>query len=139
MNPDKQASQQIQNDFSNVDRSGQAYHYVQYLEKQRNDADLQEIKQQSYALLEVTSGKYLLDVGCGLGDDVRSLATFVGSKGKVIGVDNSLTLLEFAKQSEGPLEYCLGDAHNLPFHDATFDGCRAERLLQNCHTPEIVL
>jgi ubiquinone/menaquinone biosynthesis C-methylase UbiE len=43
------------------------------------------------------------------------------------------------KQREVKTEYHVNDAHELAFPDATFDGCRAERILQHCHTPELVL
>lgn len=130
-------------DFGNVDQSTHPNLFVRYLEKaQENDA-LQMLKRQSYALLEATEGKHLLDIGCGIGDDVRALAQIVGSSGKAVGVDNSQTMLDEArKRSEGleyPGEFHFGDIHHLPFADATFDGCRTERVLIHSNDPAQVL
>src|SRR5262249_24339796 len=84
-------------------------------------------------------GQRLLDVGCGLGDDVRALAQIVGATGTVVGLDSSRTMIEAAsKNSEGltfPGSFLLGDLHHLPFADATFDGCRAERVLIHSDDP----
>jgi ubiquinone/menaquinone biosynthesis C-methylase UbiE len=70
---------------------------------------------------------------------MRTLAQIVGLSGKVVGVDNSQTMLdEASKRSEG-LDYVgefhLGDIHHLPFADATFDGCRTERVLIHSNDP----
>lgn len=38
-----------------------------------------------------------------------------------------------------PVTFMQGDAHHLDFPDGTFDGCRAERLLQHTADPQAVL
>ena len=50
--------------------------------------------------LAVESGQSILDLGCGGGYQVRSLALAVGSGGRVVGNDPSL------KQIEAAREYC---------------------------------
>lgn len=126
-------------DFGNVDQSNHPHLFVRYLEQVQDNDEMQMLKRQSSALLEAAEGKHLLDVGCGIGDDVRTLAGIVGASGKAVGIDNSQTMLDEArKRSEGlayPGEFHSGDIHHLPFDDATFDGCRTERVLIHSTDP----
>ncbi len=130
-------------DFATVDSAAQPQQFVRYLESARANAGIQALKRDSYLLLDAREGKRLLDVGCGLGDDVRALAQTVGAAGSAVGLDNSQTMIEAArKQSEGlalPGSFVQGDVHALPFADAAFDGCRAERVLIHSDDPAQVL
>jgi ubiquinone/menaquinone biosynthesis C-methylase UbiE len=136
-------SSQKQWDFADVDQSLNPQSIVHFLERSRDVNDIQVLKKLSYVLMEAQAGKYLLDIGCGIGDDVRALAQIVGPHGRVVGIDKSQTLLDIARKgSEGldlPGEFFLGDVSSLDFADSTFDGCRAERVLQHCENPEQVL
>ncbi len=130
-------------DFGNVDSSTHPNLFVRYLEQTQANDEMQLLKRQSYALLEAAEGKHLLDIGCGIGDDVRALAQIVGAAGKAVGIDNSQTMLnEARKRSEGleyPGEFHLGDIHHLPFADNIFGGCRTERVLMHSNDPAQVL
>jgi ubiquinone/menaquinone biosynthesis C-methylase UbiE len=90
-------------------------------------------------LLNVQEGHRILDVGCGTGDDVRRLASLVGSTGCAVGVDNSKTMItEAERRSEGlnlAVEFHVNDAQHLDFADSTFDGCRAERIFVHVEDP----
>src|SRR6266581_4620497 len=85
----------------------------------------------------IRPGHAVLDVGCGAGDDLRSLAQLVGPTGRVVGVDNSETMLQEARErTRGlPVECHTGDAHHLDFAADSFDSCRAERVLQHVEEP----
>jgi ubiquinone/menaquinone biosynthesis C-methylase UbiE len=126
-------------DFATVDAAPNPQRFVRYLESARGNAGIQALKRQSYALLEAAPGKRLLDVGCGVGDDVRALAQIVGATGSAVGLDNSQTMIEAArKRSAGldlPGSFQQGDSHALPFDDGAFDGCRAERVLIHSDDP----
>jgi ubiquinone/menaquinone biosynthesis C-methylase UbiE len=130
-------------EFGNVDASNDPNYFVDYLEHTRHSTDLQTIKQRSYALLKVEAGMQMLDVGCGLGDDVYALAQFVGPQGRVVGIDNSQKLLDEAAKNPLretlPVEFVLGDGQRLPFEDGTFDACRTERVLQHCEDPALMV
>jgi ubiquinone/menaquinone biosynthesis C-methylase UbiE len=80
-------------------------------------------------------GQRVLEVGCGTGDDVRTIARRVGPSGNVLGIDTSaLVVAEAARRSVGrnlPVDFRVGDAVALDLPDATFDRCRAERLLMH--------
>ncbi len=125
-------------EFDQVDAAAHPEAYVRYLMRRRSQGG--RVRQQlSYTLLGAREGMRLLDVGCGVGDDVRALAALVGASGAVVGVDNSETMLTQARAlSEGaphPGEYAQGDIHQLPFSAGAFDGCRAERVLIHSADP----
>ena len=95
------------------------------------------------AQLELGSGVHLLDVGCGTGDDVRALAQVVGAHGRSIGVDASAVMITEAQHRHAaaglPLAFVVGNAQHLAFADASFDRCRAERVLMHLAHPEHAL
>jgi ubiquinone/menaquinone biosynthesis C-methylase UbiE len=82
-------------------------------------------------------GHRVLEVGCGTGDDVRTIARRVGPRGQVLGIDTSpLVVAEATRRSQGtnlPVRFRVGDARALELADATVDRCRAERLLMHAH------
>jgi SAM-dependent methyltransferase len=129
-------------EFDHVDTAAHPEAYLHFL--LRNRARGVSVRRQlSYDLLGAREGMRLLDVGCGIGDDVRALAALVGASGRVVGLDNSETMLAEARRlsTEAPLagEFVLGDLLALPFDDASFDGCRAERVLIHSADPERAL
>jgi ubiquinone/menaquinone biosynthesis C-methylase UbiE len=95
-------------------------------------------KQESYELLELLPGLAVLEVGCGLGDDVFRMAERVAPGGKVVGVDASNRMIEEAR-TRAPANpatgFHLADARRLPFRDACFDRCRTDRTLQHIERP----
>ena len=112
--------------------------YADYLETAITQTEVNRYKEKSYQLLNIASGSSVLDIGCGTGDDVLALAELVGPKGKVVGLDNSELMIEKAnkrsKQKQLPIQFRLGDIHNLDFADDTYDGCRADRVFM--HLPD---
>jgi SAM-dependent methyltransferase len=70
-----------------------------------------------FDLLPAPHGR-TLDVGCGEGRVARDLAT----RGhRVVGVDSSPTLIDFARRADPEGEYVVADAAALPFPDDSFD------------------
>jgi ubiquinone/menaquinone biosynthesis C-methylase UbiE len=96
-------------------------------------------KHQTFNLLDVQPGLHVLDVGCGSGDDARAIARLVGDAGSVVGVDINPAMIQEARQRSAastlPIEFRYGNAHQLPFADATFDRCRADRVFQHLEHP----
>jgi ubiquinone/menaquinone biosynthesis C-methylase UbiE len=80
-------------------------------------------------------GQHVLEVGCGTGDDVRTIARRVGPNGHVLGVDTStLVVAEATRRSQGrnlPVAFRVGEARALDLPDAAVDRCRSERLLMH--------
>jgi ubiquinone/menaquinone biosynthesis C-methylase UbiE len=101
-----------------------------------------ELKRESYRLLGASPGRRILDVGCGLGDDAAALARLVATGGVVVGVDGSQAMIEAARRRHGGVEglsFEVADATDLPFADASFDGCRIDRVLQHIADPAPVV
>ena len=97
-----------------------------------------ECKRDSYRLLGATPGRRMLDVGCGLGDDAAALAGLVAPGGSVVAVDGSESMVEAARERHrdvAGLSFDVADAGELPFDDASFDGCRIDRVLQHITDP----
>ncbi len=132
-------SEPVRSVWHNVDRTADPEWYRNYLDAFNAMETVRAWKRRSFAMLAVAPGRHLLDVGCGLGGDAVTLAEQVGSGGRVVGVDNSETLILDARARTAdrslPVEYHVGDIYALPFADDTFDGCRADRVFQHLDRP----
>ncbi len=87
----------------------------------------------SYDRLQLEPGRQVLDVGCGVGVDLPALADRVGADGLVIGLDRDPNLLKAAREASagrGNVRLVVADALELPFPNRSFDGVRADRVLQ---------
>lgn len=93
---------------------------------------LEDIKETSYQMMNLSPGDIILDIGCGIGVDAYNIAEIVGNKGKVIGLDNDPEMINNATENFSAinLEFTLGNINNLPFPDGYFDSVRAEKLFQ---------
>jgi SAM-dependent methyltransferase len=95
-------------------------------------------KTRSFELLLLAEGDQVLDVGCGLGEDVRAIAGLVPGV-SVVGIDASEDKIRDARaQTLGlprPVDFRVGDAYALPFEDETFDACRADRVFHHLVDP----
>lgn len=84
-------------------------------------------------LCHIGKGKYILDVGCGIG---KTACWFARRRGcRVVGVDVSPRMIEWAKQTaraEGvrdQTDFKAADACQLPFDHETFDAVTCESVL----------
>ncbi len=97
-------------------------------------------KARSLDLLGLTAGGRCLDVGCGTGPELDALAALVAPDGRVVGTDRSQALLQAARDRvRTGAELVVADAHRLPFAEAEFDACRADRTLQHLTDPGAAL
>lgn len=65
--------------------------------------------------------RLVLDVACGTGVVAREAADRVAGRGKVVGLDLNLGMLEVARRLRPDIEWQQGDAGELPFSDGSFD------------------
>jgi arsenite methyltransferase len=73
--------------------------------------------------LILTAGERVIDIGCGPGFLCQSIAAAVGPTGRVVGIDISDDMIDFATRHKGSetIEYRVGSATALPFEAAQFD------------------
>jgi ubiquinone/menaquinone biosynthesis C-methylase UbiE len=118
--------------------------HAAYLVEAGESPDVRALKAQSYELLVVDPRGSYLDIGCGPGIDTVALAGRLSGIGSVIGIDADPEQVRAAEQraaSKGlgeRVRHMAGTADHLPFGDASFSGCRCERLLQHL-TPQLAL
>ncbi|WP_234329595.1 methyltransferase domain-containing protein, partial [Streptomyces sp. NRRL S-1896] len=77
--------------------------------------------------LDARPGESALDLGCGPGTDLGTLAKAVSPSGRVIGIDSSQEMVEQARRRTENLpavEVELGDIHTLPLEDGSIDCAR---------------
>ncbi|MDD1728271.1 MAG: methyltransferase domain-containing protein [Methanospirillum sp.] len=129
--------------FARVDTTGDAHSFVQYLDLVHSLPFFQECKTLSYERLALTPGDSVLEIGCGNGVDTKNLAGIVGASGNTVGIDISATMLDAArdnaKNSVSSPEFMLCDGHHLAFPDDTFNGVRADRVIQHTRDPFAVI
>ncbi len=95
-------------------------------------------KARSFELLALAAGDQVLDVGCGTGEDARTIAGRIAGV-SVIGIDASEEKIREARARTlglpRPVDFRVADAYALPFEDETFDACRADRVLHHLVDP----
>jgi ubiquinone/menaquinone biosynthesis C-methylase UbiE len=137
-----ETSADMSDPWAAVDHSGVANRFVQALNVRTETGGVAGVDR-AIELLAAQPGQSLLDVGCGIGEAVRGLAHQVGPAGRVVGLDPSDTLLAEAwRRSESfgaTVDFRLGDAHALPFPDASFDGSLATLVFVHLADPSRAL
>ena len=99
-------------------------------------------KQRLLESLEIERGHAVLDVGCGPGTDLATLATAVTDAGSVVGLDRDPAMVDEARRRTADHPNVVvhaGDAHALPLGDACVDRARVDRVLQHVAEPAGVL
>lgn len=117
--------------FRQVDQATDPQYYFQFLDELSMLRSVQECRDLMLEMLGIRPGHQLLDIGCGVGDEVRAMARLAGATGKAVGLDNSQAMIaEATRRSEGSglsVEFLVGNAEHLEFASESFDGCRSER------------
>jgi ubiquinone/menaquinone biosynthesis C-methylase UbiE len=89
--------------------------------------------------LDVRPGERMVDIGCGIGDELIAFAELVGPQGEAIGIEpNPGIRAEAARRAEtvGSIaRFIDGEAYRLPFDDSTVDVVRCERVWQHIDEP----
>jgi SAM-dependent methyltransferase len=123
--------------FTSVDSYGDSSAVVRYLD--RTAAAASGMKHYvAAAHVRHNPHGVVLDLGCGAGHDL----SFLNDAGlRAVGIDPSAALLEVAAQridhARSSLVQAVGES--LSFQDASFDGCRIERVLMHAVKPSMIL
>ena len=104
-----------------------------FLERVDGLPHVQAIKRRMADLLGLSAGQHLLEVGCGMGHELRRLAGRVTPGGSVLGIDMNPAMIDEARRRTadlGGIVRCqVGDVQRLELGDAEVDGVRTERVL----------
>ncbi|AJE80819.1 putative methyltransferase-UbiE family [Streptomyces albus] len=97
----------------------------------------------AYLLGSLGPGDTVLDIGCGPGTITADLAALV-PEGRVTGLDRAPGILEQAREHAAGrglrnLGFEVGDVHELPYPDGSFDVVHAHQVLQHVGDPVRVL
>jgi sterol 24-C-methyltransferase len=117
-----------------------SFHFAPRFRGESFDSSLARVEHSIALKLGLAPGMKVLDVGCGVGGPMRSIARFSGAK--VEGVNNNdyqLTKVEKYNEEAGLAELCSGfkgDFMNLPVEDETYDAVYA--IEATCHAPDKV-
>jgi SAM-dependent methyltransferase len=95
-----------------------------------------DYKQRLLAAMDIRPGHIVVDVGCGPGIDLRTVAA---TGADVIGVDRDPAMVAEARRRAPGADVREGDAHALPLSDASADRARTDRVLQHVARPDAVL
>lgn len=71
------------------------------------------------SMLKDLSGKKVLMLGCGTGEETKLLKEYNAID--MVGIDLSETSIDIAKETYPEYKFIVGDMHNLPFEDESFD------------------
>ncbi len=101
---------------------------------------LKTIKEYSYSFIKKDIEGNIIDLGCGNGIDVHTMAKSY-SNTKIIGIDHDTTLIDIAKKNTtaSNVSFIHSEAHDIPFDSNSINGLRAERIIQHLSNPEDVL
>ena len=120
--------------FASVDRMPDPALLVRAMDETADWQAVRELRAHTADRLRIGPGGSLLDVGCGPGDVVITLARTIGPGGRAVGIDVSSTMLDEARRralaAGVTAEFEVGDAMALAFPDDTFDAARSERTFQ---------
>jgi 2-polyprenyl-3-methyl-5-hydroxy-6-metoxy-1,4-benzoquinol methylase len=118
---------------------------IDRLESRAKDAVFTRLFDKYAAKLNLPSSAQVLEVGCGTGVIVRSLARRQDFTGTTTGIDQSPTFIEAARrfaQEEGVSDrvvFQVGDAHGIDFEDGKFDSVIAHTLISHVTDPRGVI
>lgn len=108
------------------------------MDEAQKPAGIQASKRLMLDRMALAPGEAVLEAGCGPGTDVFDMVDFVGPAGRLVGLDASEAMIAEARrrasERQVAVTFEVGEVTALPFPDATFDVCRAARLLE--HLPD---
>ncbi|OLF09605.1 methyltransferase domain-containing protein [Actinophytocola xanthii] len=123
-------------EFTAVDEAPDAAWFIDFMDAANSLPAYGEIRARLAGELGELTGRAVLDVGCGTGDDTRELASLVGDGGRVVGVDLSVAMVAEARRRAAgtrlPIEFRVGDLARLELPDGSFDRVRAKLVLMHC-------
>jgi ubiquinone/menaquinone biosynthesis C-methylase UbiE len=128
--------------FEHIDADSDPGSLLGWLDRFSAVPAVREAKSAASDTLELKPGQRVLDVGCGTGVDLPDMLARVQPGGSVTGIDISAqAIAEAARRfaDEPAISAEVADVQALPFADASFDACRADRTFQHLAQPQEAL
>lgn len=117
--------------------------YDSYAKKRQEELLKGEMKPHRFSekpmmrkMLPNLSGKKVLMLGCGTGEESLLLKEFGATD--IIGLDLSEHSIELANNTYPEIEFIVGDMHNIPFEDKTFDFVYSSLAIHYSSEPESI-
>ncbi|MFV0442202.1 MAG: class I SAM-dependent methyltransferase [Planctomycetaceae bacterium] len=105
-------------------------------------------RRQGQTALDVQPGEQVLEIGFGTGHSLMELASEVGPRGSVTGLDISTKMAEVARKRRDQtpelashVRLHIGDARQLPFEDQQFDAAFSSftlELFEEAEIPQVI-
>jgi ubiquinone/menaquinone biosynthesis C-methylase UbiE len=131
--------------YRDIDAQPDPLRFIEALETRGRTPSQRRLRRRFLRFLPVEPGDDVLEVGCGTGVIVRDLATLVGSRGRVTGVDPSRTVVRAARALardhplRGRISLRATDGVRLPFRSRRFDATIAVTVLLHVADPARLL
>lgn len=128
-----------------IDRQPRPERYVRMMESRGSTPTQARLRRRFLRFCRIAPGWRVVEVGSGSGVVARDLATLVGPRGHVTGLDRSRVVLAAARRRareerlDRRLEFRLGDAAALPFRTGRFDCALAVTVLLHVARPQAML
>jgi len=140
----KNKSEYLANGFSTVDEAEDQTVYVNCLNYIDAIPYFEDVKTKTYELLKLEDADAVLEIGCGIGNDVYRMAALIPKTSIVTGIDRSAFMIEKARSNPmfeqcKKIEFNVTDGRALPFEIHSFDRCRIDRTLQHIGNPQKVV
>jgi ubiquinone/menaquinone biosynthesis C-methylase UbiE len=131
--------------YRDVDGQPDPAQLVAALEARGRTASYARLLRRFLRFSGIGPGQAVLEVGCGTGVVLRELAARVGSRGRLVGVDPSRTLIGAAtrllrdQRRRQRIALRVSDGARLPFPDSRFDAAVAVTVLLHVADPVAVV
>lgn len=128
-----------------IDRQPRPERYVRMMESRGCTPTQARLRRRFLRFCRIAPGWRVVEVGSGSGVVARDVATLVGPRGHVTGIDRSRVLLAAARrrareeQLDRRLDFRLGDAVALPLRSGRFDCALAVTVLLHVARPGAML
>jgi len=140
----KNKNEYLANGFAAVDETEDQTVYMNCLNYIDAIPYFNEVKTKTYELLKLKEANAVLEIGCGTGNDVYRMASYVSAESTVTGIDRSAFMIEKAQTNQmfeysKNIDFKVADGRVLPYESFSFDRCRIDRTLQHIENPKKVV
>lgn len=128
--------------FSSIDMTNDPRWFIDFMDNANCLHDHKMINQRITEVLAPLNYKHILELGCGTGNDARSLVKLHPEISQVVGVDLSEIMINEANSRQTDdcrVRFEQGDSKNLRFEDNVFDAARAKLVLMHCDNIDATL